>query len=284
MPELTSGMNWADAADQERPSWADQVEEEEEETETGLPPAQITIDGDIKTVVEYKINDDGEKVKTTRKFKIETKRFSKAAARRKQLKKFGLSENDGPGPNRATTFVSEDIYMQFLNVRQDEIIQEQEDPTLSKLRQQLQYVNFFKALNGPSTNSRSATDDSKPDVVAPPSGDGKYVPPSRRSGATSVGQSMTSRNPRENEQSTIRVTNLSEETKESDLQDLFKPFGPVQRIFLAKDKHTQQSKGFAFITFYHKDDAAKAIKHLCGYGYDHLILNVEWAKPSTTSK
>jgi len=32
------------------------------------------------------------------------------------------------------------------------------------------------------------------------------------------------------------VSNLSENVLESDLQELFKPFGPIQRVFLAKDK------------------------------------------------
>jgi len=41
---------------------------------------------------------------------------------------------------------------------------------------------------------------------------------------------------------TIRVTNLSEDTRETDLQDLFRPFGSIARIFLAKDKVTGQSK------------------------------------------
>ncbi|KAK3750228.1 hypothetical protein QZH41_015578 [Actinostola sp. cb2023] len=80
------------------------------------------------------------------------------------------------------------------------------------------------------------------------------------------------------ETATIRVTNLSVETYESDLQNLFRPFGPVSRIFLAKDKITNESKGFAFINFVHREDAARAIKTLQGFGYDHLILNVEWAK------
>jgi len=44
------------------------------------------------------------------------------------------------------------------------------------------------------------------------------------------------------ESATIRVTNLSEDTRESDLQELFRPFGPIQRIYLAKDKNTGQSK------------------------------------------
>ena len=44
------------------------------------------------------------------------------------------------------------------------------------------------------------------------------------------------------EAATIRVTNLSEDTREADLQDLFRPFGAIQRIYLAKDKNTGQSK------------------------------------------
>jgi translation initiation factor 3 subunit G len=39
-------------------------------------------------------------------------------------------------------------------------------------------------------------------------------------------------------------------------------------------------QGFAFVNYYKKEDAAKAIATLNGYGYDHLILSVEWAKPS----
>ena len=41
---------------------------------------------------------------------------------------------------------------------------------------------------------------------------------------------------------TIRVTNLSEDTRETDLQELFRPFGSISRIYLAKDKTTGQSK------------------------------------------
>ena len=40
----------------------------------------------------------------------------------------------------------------------------------------------------------------------------------------------------------IRVSNLSENTQEADLQELFKPFGHIARIYLAKDKITGQCK------------------------------------------
>jgi hypothetical protein len=36
----------------------------------------------------------------------------------------------------------------------------------------------------------------------------------------------------------------------------------------------------AFVNYYRKEDAAKAIATLNGFGYDHLILSVEWAKPA----
>ena len=77
---------------------------------------------------------------------------------------------------------------------------------------------------------------------------------------------------------TVRVSNLPEEATETDLMELFKPFGKVNRVFLAKDKNKQISRGFAFVTFLNKDDAQRAIWGVNDYGYNHLILKVEWAK------
>jgi len=121
---------------------------------------------------------------------------------------------------------------------------------------------------------------------APP---GKYVPPSLRGkdgkaaggerGGGGGGESMPNNRSRD-DAATIRVSNLPEDIRESDLQELFRSFGGIARIYLAKDKVTHTPKGFAFINFHRKEDAAKAIAGVSGYGYDHLILNVEWAKPS----
>lgn len=44
------------------------------------------------------------------------------------------------------------------------------------------------------------------------------------------------------EAATLRVTNLSEDAMESDIQELFRNFGPLARVYLAKDKLTNQSK------------------------------------------
>jgi translation initiation factor 3 subunit G len=73
---------------------------------------------------------------------------------------------------------------------------------------------------------------------------------------------------------TVRITNLSEDTKEADLQDLLRPFGPITRLYLAKDRNTGHSRGFAFVTYVRRSDGQKAIDKLNGFGYDHLILSL----------
>mmetsp|Transcript_5550 Transcript_5550/g.8535 ORF Transcript_5550/g.8535 Transcript_5550/m.8535 type:complete len:332 (-) Transcript_5550:60-1055(-) len=105
---------------------------------------------------------------------------------------------------------------------------------------------------------------------------GRYIPPAARKAAASG--EMPER--RQDDLNTIRVTNISENTTEADLQDLFQPFGRISRVYLAKDKETLVSRGFAFVSFVHREDAARAMEKLQGYGYDHLILKLEWARPS----
>jgi len=127
----------------------------------------------------------------------------------------------------------------------------------------------------------------------------KYVPPSARAAmgaagpggapkpggglaamASRLGDKPDSRMQDNRDQNTIRVTNISEDTTEADLQELFGRFGRISRVYVAKDKETLQSRGFAFVSFTQRDDAAKAMDKLQGYGYDHLILKLEWARPS----
>lgn len=57
----------------------------------------------------------------------------------------------------------------------------------------------------------------------------------------------------------IYIGNLSWTTTEEDLQDTFAQVGPVQEAKLIRDRDTQKSKGFAFVTFQDEPSAQKAI-------------------------
>ncbi|XP_061702491.1 eukaryotic translation initiation factor 3 subunit G-like [Syngnathoides biaculeatus] len=105
----------------------------------------------------------------------------------------------------------------------------------------------------------------------------KYVPPSLRDGGARRGESMQP-NRRADDNATLHVSNLSEGTSQTDLQELFRPFGSISRIYLTKDKKTGQSKGFAFVRFHRREDAAEAIAGMSGFTCDRRTLKVEWAK------
>merc|ERR1712018_529878 len=97
----------------------------------------------------------------------------------------------------------------------------------------------------------------------------RYVPPSLR-GQTGKGGGKDAASQQQQQEASLRITNLSEDVKEGDLQDLFGQCGRLQRVYLAKDMTTFQSKGFAFITYYNREDAQKAINKLNCHGYDNL--------------
>lgn len=108
---------------------------------------------------------------------------------------------------------------------------------------------------------------------------GTYVPPGLRAGAGAERTGSDMR--RRNDENSVRVTNLSEDTREPDLLELFRPFGAVSRVYVAVDQKTGMSRGFGFVNFVNREDAQRAINKLNGYGYDNLILRVEWATPRT---
>src|ERR1700720_1780784 len=60
------------------------------------------------------------------------------------------------------------------------------------------------------------------------------------------------------------VGNLSFQTTESELNDLFKPFGQVGRVNLVKDRETGRARGFAFVEMPNDEEAAKAVAGLDG--------------------
>lgn len=281
------------------PRWGDDLDDSDDENQpviqnkTGLGGVQIPpthksrIDSKgIQIVTSYRQNpsNPGQLLKTVTKQKVEVEKIKEplAVGERRKWKKFGQAAIDEKEGVKTTVQSKDEVFLEDPNADTD--LQE-EDPTAA-----------FGNLNAFWAKQRQRDLERKYDVAgegepaasgwtqvgaggATASSTGKYVPPSARAGAAGASTGYRPER-RMDDLNTIRVTNLSESTTEADLQDLFQRFGRISRVYLAKDKETMQSRGFAFVSFVSKDDAARAMEELQGFGYDHLILKLEWARPN----
>lgn len=266
-----------------------------------VPPTHTSrIDSKgIKVVTSYRVDPTNPQrlLKTTTKIRVtyDKVRENVAVAARRKWKKFGQAAIDEDQSN-VTIQSRDDIYIEDPNADvdlQDEDVSKAISGNLNAFwaKQNLRNLQRKYDVDGDDAGKEGAADDGWNTVGAggaAPSG-GKYVPPSARGGSSMGGKSLSAlaasapeggRSNDNRDQNTIRVTNISEDTTEADLQELFQPFGRISRVYLAKDKETMQSRGFAFVSFVHREDAARAMDKLQGHGYDHLILKLEWARPS----
>ena len=77
----------------------------------------------------------------------------------------------------------------------------------------------------------------------------------------------------------LYVGNLSFETTENDLQDLFEQHGTVNEVHLMMDRMTGQSRGFAFVTMNDDTQANSAMSALNGNELNGRALTVNQARP-----
>jgi cold-inducible RNA-binding protein len=77
----------------------------------------------------------------------------------------------------------------------------------------------------------------------------------------------------------LYVGNLSYETTDGDLQNLFTPHGIVQSAQVIMDRDTGRSKGFGFVEMNNGDEAQAAIKALNGRETNGRALTVNEARP-----
>lgn len=276
--------------------WGDTLDDDD-----FLPPTTVTGPDakGIKTMVEYKKNDKGDLVKTTTKMRVsrvERKQYNVVKERR-QWKRFGEAVKESADDNYTVQAVEE---IPFERIQQQKQTQA-EKKVAADLKQALAGTDkqaivgslkdmlYKKRMERQLAAARGQLQvekppdedgpDGAPGSSLPAPGQGKpggWVPPSlrNRQAGGDTGDSM-----RRREENSVRVTNLSEDTREDDLRDLFSPFGNISRIYIAYDRETGENRGFAFVNFVFREDASRAISNLDGYGYDNLILRVEWAQP-----
>src|SRR5206468_12305602 len=79
----------------------------------------------------------------------------------------------------------------------------------------------------------------------------------------------------------IFVGNLSFNTNEDELRQMFEPFGQVERVSIMTDRDTGRSRGFGFVEMASNEDDEKAITALNGSSVGGGNSNVNEARPKT---
>lgn len=262
-------------------SWVDTMKEHHAADQ--LPPPTEKIEGDTKIVTEHKLDEEGKKIKITKTYQIVRNEVTKGMLKRRQWRPFGKIQSEDE--KREATNMDEEIFMQFINQKDTEAVED--DPWVKALEANKSLFKCRVCMGNHATAQCPLG--TKPDDLANdmaglslnrlPTATDKYVPRAQlmeQSGRPTGSMSMRLRE----DLNTIRVTNLPGEMQDSDIKDLFGKIGRISRIFLARDKYTGTSRGYAFVSFEKHEHAQMAVKAFNGFGYANLILKVELAKPS----
>lgn len=284
--------------------WADVEEDDQIMSPSNKTRFETETDAQgIKTVIEY-IERDGRSYKVTRKVKVRTvvKKVSLAIQARAHIPCFGKhmtadgktkkegSDDPEEGGSRVTQS-PEDVQIEVPKRVGAAVSNEGKSAEDKFLEESL------NACEGMTKKTTSWTDALKikkqedelkdPEVVGTEEKKeeggkgglerktGAYVPPSMR-GKDGKGDGKGEKG--RQEETSLRVTNLCDDCRDGDLNELFGQFGRLQRVFLGKHMDTGQCKGWAFVTYYNREDAERARQKLHGHGYDNLILQVKWAE------
>lgn len=75
----------------------------------------------------------------------------------------------------------------------------------------------------------------------------------------------------------IYVGDLCDTVDDASLKKFFEPVGPVVSVKVVRDLATFQSKGFGFVSFQNKEDAATAIEQMNGQQLGKKAIKTNWA-------
>jgi len=279
----------------------DWAEDEDYDDSSALPPQEIISNPDgTKTIVTYRLNDEGKKVKTTRKIRttVVKEHVNPRVAERREWIKFGKEKGNPRGPDISTTTIGENMI--FKPSMTWKVNQKDEAPNAADLKAQLKDKKVacrickgdhftarcpYKDTLRPMDDVGGVANTADNTAAAENEGTGgRYVAPHLRNRTPGTGDKLggTGTSYRDTDDlATLRVTNVSELVEEQDLRAMFEKFGRVTRVYLAKDRDTGRSRGFAFVSFAERTDAETACKRMDGQGFYHLILGVEFPKRTT---
>lgn len=270
-------------------AWGDEDDELDSES-------RVDANG-IKERVRITENSRGQKVRQVMKIKVAESKVKtpRRVEGRKNLPRFGEAVE---GEQNVTLLSKETIAMEH----PDDALIEDKDLALSATLKEFieRKANRELAMEsgmdldqiGDNIFGGGSKKDDEKDAAEPAVK--KYIPPGALAAAqgieTGVAMSGLAGAFGGEKETTIRVSNLTKSVCEDDLRDLFGRFGRIARVALPRQEIVRdgevfkEPRGFAYITFLSSIDAQRAFDTLQGYGYDHLILKLEWSKRAQWSE
>ncbi|CAK9436775.1 uncharacterized protein LODBEIA_P12970 [Lodderomyces beijingensis] len=272
-------------------SWADAGDE------FSAPPDIISNPDGTKTVITFRTNQDGKKVKVTQRIRevVVQERVHPLIAKRKNWVKYGKEKNKPPGPDTSTTQLGEKVDLRLgLSWKQIEKKEEEDKQQERASKVSVQTIKCrvcggdhytakcpFKDTLGAAAGvtPSGTTPEPNADGGASAGGDsgagGKYIPRHLRPDANG---NIPSREARD-DSTTLKVSQLNSFVDEDMLRnELFARFGPLERVTVVRNRETGESRGFAYVSFISEEVAQRALDLLNGKGYHSLILHLEWSK------
>eukprot|EP01100_Stratorugosa_tubuloviscum_P014239 TRINITY_DN748_c0_g1_i1.p1 TRINITY_DN748_c0_g1~~TRINITY_DN748_c0_g1_i1.p1 ORF type:complete len:257 (+),score=115.65 TRINITY_DN748_c0_g1_i1:109-879(+) len=239
----------------------------------------------LETISELSVNEKGQKIKITKQIAQITKEYrvnKRVLARHANWKKFGECA-DATGPEEGITTVGDETSIELPKTGIDTRVLAPCSPT--------RYYKFFQTWIicricgargdhwtadckfAKTEETRTTTTTETPAPVPVPAVSNIYIPPSLREPRSSSTTSLR----KKEDYPTIRISSLPEDIDDNELDALCSNYGSISRLYMARDQRTKLSKGFAFISYYKKEDAERALLKLEKYGYNNVILHAEWA-------
>lgn len=234
-----------------------------------LPPPQVTKNPDgSETIVSYRQNDEGKKVKVTRRIKITSSvvPFGGKPSPRREWERYGLEKQSS---NQSLATFDEEVDLN-LSVKTAKASETEEKKPVKKTAvmgglhcRHCQGEHFTHLC--PYKDKLGGVPEDPVDGL---SGEAGKFQPSLRG----------SRFDEQEERNTLRVSNLPADITDADLRDTFGRAGRVTRCHVVRDRQTGKSRGFAYVEFEERGAAELAQRKLNRTIAGHLVISVEFSK------
>ena len=242
-------------------------------------PEIVNKDGTI-TRTTYSQNKQKQTIKTVQRIKktLIQKKIPMRVITRRNLIKFGLCANNKQGPEPGITSTGDIVQLERPIRSTDDDAMKNDDAATLAAKSMISCRSCGERGHWTRQCPYGESLITNLDIVEQKPKSKVYVPPSQRHN-TGGANNTTHTTQVVCHKTNIRISNLDENATTEDIRHLFERFGQLKRVNVVTDRKSGDSRGFAYVDFYHETDAILAMEKLNGHHYGHQILDLQWAKP-----